>query len=145
MQIRLPAGLDVQSRATIAELLGQMHSSRSPRIVLILRAQDVVPSWVDHVIEMSSAEVQTPEYIGPREAWKGLSASSSEPQNGDSIRRKLAADDAPDVYNLDRVNVGYKDRKVLKEISWVVKAGDRVALTGANGTEHALPPAQRTA
>ena len=76
-----------------------------------------------------------PTYIGARDAWV---ADHSRPDGATSettsIKRKHAAADARPVFQLKKGNIGYKDRKVLQNVSWTVRQGDRVALTGANGT-----------
>ena len=123
----------MDSRLLIADLLGSMHASRSPRIVLVLRPQDNVPDWVDSIIEMSTQQAQRPAYIGPRNCWTAPSSFQSVDTSKNVARRKVAKEDAPEVIKLVKANVRYQDRKILEEISWVLNQGDRVALTGANG------------
>lgn len=43
------AGLDVDSRSTIVSLLHTFHVTRSPRVIMALRAQDPVPDWISHL------------------------------------------------------------------------------------------------
>jgi ABC-type molybdenum transport system ATPase subunit/photorepair protein PhrA len=47
--------------------------------------------------------------------------------------RKVADQAADAVIQLDNANIQYGPRKVLSDITWTLRAGDRVALTGANG------------
>lgn len=129
----LTAGLDVASRTLIADLLGRLHAARAPRIVLILRPQDTVPEWVSNVVETSHTAPQRPLYIGQKSGW--TPSQRLECHSRPQTRRIVADSTASEIFRVDKANIGYQDRKVLKEISWTLRAGDRVALTGANGED----------
>ncbi|GAA6061688.1 hypothetical protein JCM10212_005980 [Sporobolomyces blumeae] len=47
-------GLDVFSRTLLVSLLSELHAARSPRILLVLRPQDALPSFVSHVVLASN-------------------------------------------------------------------------------------------
>jgi ABC-type Mn2+/Zn2+ transport system ATPase subunit len=129
----LTAGLDVSSRKLIADLLGRLHEARSPRIVLILRPQDEIPSWVDNIIQMGLSNTQNPAYSGAKSAWtpRDTGNSASTKQETSQRRRSNAGD--PETFTIRNANVKYHDRHILKDISWKLRAGDRAVLTGANG------------
>lgn len=120
----------------IADLLGRLHQARSPRIVLVLRPQDQIPTWVDNVIQMESSISQSPKYIGPK---RDLRQASAEGGVTDRPSGKRAAKDSPEVFTLTDANVKYQDRHILKNITWAMKAGDRAVLTGPNGMLSLLP------
>jgi hypothetical protein len=54
-----PAGLDVQNRPTLLELLRSLHSVRNPRVIIGLRTQDPVPDWITHVAFVRGGTVTT--------------------------------------------------------------------------------------
>lgn len=118
----------------IADLLGKLHQARSPRIVLILRPQDQIPSWVDSIIQMGAKEAQAPTFVGPINDWHTSTKSNPafHTQQGSSKARRASNQDA-EVFSLTKANVQYHDRRILKDISWTLRAGDRAVLTGANG------------
>lgn len=51
------AGLDVQSRPALLELLRSLHSTRAPRIIIGLRTQDPIPDWITHVAFVQGGSV----------------------------------------------------------------------------------------
>ena len=124
----------------IAELLGNLHASRSPRVVLILRQQDSIPSWVDKVVQMGSHTDQSPAYIGSVQG-RIFEASESHGKAARRNARNTTLASGKDAFALQGGNVKYQDRHILRNIHWKVKEGDRVVLTGANGTlrSSALP------
>lgn len=119
----------------IADLLGKLHEARSPRVVLILRPQDQVPTWVDNIIRMDpSKEAQHPTFIGPIDNRRSIADSHApvKPELTNSRARRASRDDA-EIFTLTNANVKYHDRHILKDISWQLRAGDWAVLTGANG------------
>lgn len=122
----------------IADLLGNLHEARSPRIVLILRPQDQVPEWVNKVIQMGEKEAQEPAFIGSIDKWQDSSKETSATTKASSSKARRASDQAPESFSLSDADVKYHDRHVLKGITWQLRAGDRAVLTGANG-ERKLP------
>ncbi|ETW74686.1 ABC transporter [Heterobasidion irregulare TC 32-1] len=127
-------GLDVQMRPTLLSLLHQLHESRNPRVILGLRMQDPIPEWISHIAVVSGGRVQA----GPKQDIEAI-IESTKRQDGQTntlgSNAKAASKGLPQVLvDMRNVNVKYHDRHVLKNINWVIKAGDRWHLQGANGS-----------
>ncbi|WFD32590.1 hypothetical protein MSPP1_003638 [Malassezia sp. CBS 17886] len=99
-------GLDPPTRAEVADLLAELHAARAPRVVLILRDQDVVPSFITHTLRVdddgnvalghtdtgndarlggtggASGDVGKQELSGDREALIGAAAAAQAPTEG---------------------------------------------------------------
>ena len=138
------AGLDVKSRERITELLSVLHNRQAPRVLLTLRAQDGVPSWITHILQLSSE--RKIGYIGPRAGWV------SQAQEGEFNTQKSsnAAGDTSnwgkEIVKLDKVSITGR-RPILIDVDWVVRSGERWALKGHNGPydrlEHKAKSIQR--
>lgn len=63
------AGLDVESRAEVSRLLGDLNASGEIRIVLVLRGKgrETLPDWVTDVVEVKGGDV----WVGKKEEWRG--------------------------------------------------------------------------
>lgn len=48
--MRFIAGLDVEHRPRLLEILQSLHRDRKPRILLALRSHDPIPDWISHVV-----------------------------------------------------------------------------------------------
>ncbi|KAI5478478.1 ABC transporter [Pseudohyphozyma bogoriensis] len=139
-------GLDVNSRQVLSNVLSSLHSSRSPRVLLILRPQDPLPSVVSHIALLGSEpreiDLGTKEEIMAGEKVKKLIAEGeAERAKRDEKRRareeKAKAMEKGDVVmRLRGVNVSYNggERKVLRNIDWEVREGERWILSGHNGS-----------
>lgn len=94
---------------------------------------------------MDSTQSQEPRYIGPIEIWKSSNSKmadkvKSSSSSSTNTKAKKAAKGAPEIFTLEKANVKYQDRHILKDITWQLKAGDRAVLTGANGKSGYLKP-----
>ncbi|GAA5857162.1 hypothetical protein JCM8547_009345 [Rhodosporidiobolus lusitaniae] len=152
-------GLDVSSRALLTSLLTTLHSSRSPRVLLILRPQDSLPPFVTHI---ALVDAQSPgsltlgtkdEVLATLEAQALLAAGEREREatRERKERRRVEAEknekkdrdegrERKNVVELKGVNVTYgrkedgPERRVLRDVDWTVKEGERWVLLGHNGS-----------
>ena len=137
-------GLDPPTRELLSTLLHELHLSKAPRILLLLRPQDLVDpclSWLTHVVEL-----HTPSADGPRGVkrigthkevlalWKGEKARNV--VQGDQKMGKVeGGEERKPLVEMESVNITYGGtRQVLKDINWAIKAGDRIWLQGSNGS-----------
>ncbi|TPX30707.1 hypothetical protein SmJEL517_g05797 [Synchytrium microbalum] len=123
-------GLDPSQRTKISDHLGHVLSEGYTRMLLLLRPQDIVPSWVTHAMYLSKSGVI--EYAGPKDPNRIHSSQDSDEETRWS--RPVKKVDGPVVVGLDKVNVAYDDRKVLINVDWDVRQGERWALLGKNGS-----------
>ncbi|PPQ65555.1 hypothetical protein CVT24_010818 [Panaeolus cyanescens] len=122
-------GLDPPSRKSLLDILQALHSKSCPRIIIGLRHGEEVPSWITHILEVAGghAKIQSPSFM-PVHTITPPKNTGSASKTGPSLQRhKLLID-------LKNVNVSYGDRKILQNINWEIRAGDRWHLQGANGS-----------
>ncbi|MFS8478787.1 MAG: ABC-F family ATP-binding cassette domain-containing protein [Micromonosporaceae bacterium] len=67
------------------------------------------------------------------EAANALIAEEPPPRDTVSLRRLATARLGKQVYELEDVSVSFGGRPVLREVTWRIGPGDRIALLGANG------------
>ncbi|POY71432.1 hypothetical protein BMF94_5745 [Rhodotorula taiwanensis] len=154
-------GLDPKSRHLLSELLSSLHSQRAPRVLLILRPQDALPEFVTHLALTDIASNSDRLLLGPKhdmlatpEAQTMLEAGAAErtslerkrtARREEALKREQGADAAGrtrrPLIELKGVNVSYgrpsegqAERRVLKEVDWTVKEGERWVLAGHNGS-----------
>ncbi|KAK7050945.1 hypothetical protein VNI00_005057 [Paramarasmius palmivorus] len=130
-------GLDVKMRPRLLSLLHGLHTSASPRILLGLRTHDDVPEWVTNVALVGGRRVVTgsrDEYLsgtlaeGKHELFgTGFGAGSTKA----TIQEKRVGEVIVDMKN---VRLEYSSRKVLKDINWQIRQGERWHLQGENGS-----------
>lgn len=124
-------GLDVQHRQRLLDILGNM-ATRIP-VVLVLRPQDELPSWATDVVSLKKMKIawqgSPEEYQVRRERER----QQKEKKSGKPIVKEHPPGDP--VVQLEKVNVVYSGQKILDNISWTVRQGERWALLGPNGKE----------
>ncbi|SAM09860.1 hypothetical protein [Absidia glauca] len=122
-------------RARIARDLTQKTG-----VILVSRPQDEFPTWATDVLVLDNGKI----------AWQGSPEGylatthhndlAKERQEKDAYRTQALADeearraDRPGVVELNNVNVVYSGQKILDDVTWTVKQGDRWALLGPNGS-----------
>ncbi|KAK4058013.1 hypothetical protein OIO90_000752 [Microbotryomycetes sp. JL221] len=143
-------GLDVDSRPQLIQLLTKLHHDRKPRILWILRAQDELPDCVTHVALLGSKSGEITlgtkdEILKTTRAKELLNQGILERQKLKD--RQLAFEQARTrrqqdnnkqqgkvLVELKHVNVAYGPRRVLEDINWTIRQGDKWLLSGHNGS-----------
>ncbi|KAF7732564.1 hypothetical protein EC973_003311 [Apophysomyces ossiformis] len=129
-------GLDVEHRQRLLHLLGELHST-GPPVLLVLRPQDEFPSWATDVIvlkDMAVSEVTSPEtYLASRK--EAIQRQKEEDEAYLSKQKPISTtSDTPTIVDLKSVNVIYSGMKILDNVTWTVRQGERWALLGPNGS-----------
>jgi molybdate transport system ATP-binding protein len=128
-------GLDVSSRRTLSTLLSNLAKEASPRVLIALREQDHVPSFITHVLRLNhNNEIL---HNGPKPDEEAGDASQAMPTNNvlSEIRsRNIRSSEYPIVVDLKDVNISYWGKPVLKNINWTIRQGDHWLLLGPNGS-----------
>ncbi|GHJ86046.1 hypothetical protein NliqN6_2448 [Naganishia liquefaciens] len=138
------AGLDVQSRRQIAGMLGAVNSGSQTlgtegdamRLVLSLRGTGAVgmPGYVTHVARVMAGQV---EMLEKKEYVDRLQAESETQHvvpDGPAVNRERAAGLADPLVDAQNVFIAYGDKRVLDDVSWQIRPGDRWHLQGSNGS-----------
>jgi ABC-type molybdenum transport system ATPase subunit/photorepair protein PhrA len=138
------AGLDVQSRKDVSDVLGRMDAEGEIRTVLVLRGKvaEGVPEWVGNIVEVRQGQV----WIGSREEWEAQqhvtngstprTAVESPSEQAESVAGSETQLSSAPVVELNGVTVSYAEgaRPVLKGIDWTLRPGEKWHLQGANGS-----------
>ncbi|KAJ7153497.1 P-loop containing nucleoside triphosphate hydrolase protein [Mycena crocata] len=122
-------GLDVDNRATVLKILHELHRACNPHIVVGLRVQDAVPEWITHLAVVSDGEVKT----GPKDVIVAHIQNSSRPPFMQTVGSLETSVGKP-VVEMNNVSVTYGPRRVLKNITWTIREGQRYHLQGPNGS-----------
>ncbi|KAJ3286018.1 hypothetical protein HDU79_006887 [Rhizoclosmatium sp. JEL0117] len=127
-------GLDVATRKEFGDLLGDLTKDPAfPTIMLLMRPQDSLPSWITHVLELDKLSVvfqgSHAEYDAHREEKKRKAQ-----QNLVDGLKPVPVTGEP-IVELKNVNVAAVDgTKILTNVDWSIKKGQKWGLTGANGS-----------
>lgn len=123
-------GLDAEARTLLTELFTTMVHEFRLLCILILSRDDMIPSFVTHVLPVDGLEILPlvpRDAYTPRKHWREshgeLFASPSE----------AVADARPEILRFNNVTIRYGRRTILKDLNWLVHKGDRWALRGENG------------
>lgn len=108
------AGLDAASREILDARLREIAGVGRTHLVLVLSRTDEVPDYMTHVVTM-------------KDGVAGRKVSMEEWKRG-------MDEPAPEIIRLNRVTVRYGERTILRDLDWVVRKGERWALSGANGS-----------
>ena len=96
----------------VLALLEELHRSRVPRIIIGMRAQEELPGWVTHVLNVSEGGV-TPM---TRERWRGSAGVLPKTQRAEQkdARDEERAVQGELIVDLKGVGVKYGNRTVSK-------------------------------
>lgn len=130
-------GLDAQTRDLLKVLLQQLIDNFSLQLILVLSKPTDIPDFITHVIPVVDricGNKQTKDEY--------LSTCADIPQRVLSEENEQAILDLPEneecvsaseILRLNKVNIHYGERYILKELDWTVKCSEKWALSGENG------------
>lgn len=132
-------GLDVASRANLAEILHDLHQ-QGYTVVLVLNRFDDIPDFVQHVGVLAEC---TLTHVGAREAIlaEALVAQLAHsetlqgmalPEPDEPARLPQLANDTPRVVLRNGI-VAWNDQVVIDGLSWQVNPGEHWQIVGPNG------------
>ncbi|KAJ7469326.1 P-loop containing nucleoside triphosphate hydrolase protein [Mycena galericulata] len=124
-------GLDVENRSTVLAILHELHTACNPHIVIGLRVQDTVPDWTTHLAIVNDGEVKT----GTKDSLAAYQAQINRAvaARDEQVTRGAQSAGQP-VVEMKNVSVTYGPRRVLKNVTWTIRQGERYHLQGSNGS-----------
>lgn len=127
------SGLDESSRIELTQLIKKLHESGSPRIILILRRQDEVPSVVTHIVDI---DTEGKVWIGSKTQWQSDGSDTAKGVEGIRANREkgVGVGQGKKLIRLAGVSVQYVDKIVLDNISMTLNEGSRLIIKGSNGS-----------
>ncbi|CAD6577152.1 MAG: hypothetical protein TREMPRED_001871 [Tremellales sp. Tagirdzhanova-0007] len=129
------AGLDSESREEVSLVLGELNGSGDIRIMLVLRGKGVetMPGWVTDICDVRDGDV----WVGSREEWRTRYERENEGRmeqiEEDRVHQYFQGKPIVELRDVS-ITYGEGTRRVLQDISWTIRSGDRWHLQGANGS-----------
>ncbi len=145
-------GLDSETREQLSELLRSIAKrgclentlekhdntpSLRIQIILVLSRTDDIPDFITHVVEVKDMKVtykkEMKDYLATRPSSNRHILSR---QMGKEILQLPYSDKeyhTQEIINMRNVNIRYGKRTILKDLNWIVRNGERWALSGQNG------------
>lgn len=99
------AGLDVNHRPKLTDLLRELHESCKPRVLMALRPQDPLPEWITHVALVDG------QHIHPQSRTTVMPALEQQPLFK-TAQPTSKETDGKDLVDMKDVNVQYHERHV---------------------------------
>ena len=132
-------GLDASTRALLQDLLCKLIGETHLHVVLLLSRAEDIPSFITHVVPVEGL------VCGEKQKFSFENIAKSNVDASEILRRYAPLDDKmdapqddntelPEVIRLNKVSIRYDERTILKELDWVVRKGEKWALTGDNGS-----------
>lgn len=121
-------GLDPKATVSVSDSLKSVARALDTSIVLGLRAEDAVPSWVTHMGYASEP------FVFGEKAVVAPQIPSSEPR-GELILTECEKPSAENpIIEFHNASVSYKGKSIFKDFSWSVEKGLLWRIRGDNGT-----------
>lgn len=134
-------GLDVETRSELSDLLGEISASGVVQLILILSRDRDIPPCITHVVYMDHERMSKKMSVAEYKEWKSsVSESNHDSISNDNILKKVLSlpqhpiPTADEVIRMNHVSIRYGERTIIKDLSWVVKKGERWVLRGRNGS-----------
>ncbi|KAG0152026.1 hypothetical protein CROQUDRAFT_650626 [Cronartium quercuum f. sp. fusiforme G11] len=134
-------GLDEGSRKDISALLKTLHNSRRPRIILVLRPQDPIASFVTHALVLSQSRTDPPSKRIRAQGEVAQISKVSCPTSTTTVfpkplrnTHRSNVNQGKDLVRLRNINIRYETRSVWSKVNWTIQEGDRWMLSGPNGS-----------
>lgn len=130
-------GLDAPTRQLLSDLLQDIATSSEVQLIFVLSMMDDVPSFVSHVIVVNKKQVQPKQ---TRQAYMEAFETNDTIEDYKPLQQQIIDlpyinkdYDSPEVVHLNKVNIVYGERTILKDLDWTVLRGEKWALSGENG------------
>ncbi len=142
-------GLDVAARDLLRHLLTDLIANTHLQVMLMLSREDEIPSFITHVVRVDGLVCGGKECIRTSPLEQRLLSFRAEHREAKNLgntqvdapeilRRYAPLDDMggveDEIIRLNKVSIRYGERTILKELDWVVRKGEKWALTGGNGS-----------
>jgi molybdate transport system ATP-binding protein len=111
-------------------LLCKLIEETHLHVILLLSRAEEIPPFITHVVPVEGLVCYPKKELSFR-------AEQSEAKNLEGIakpKEDAPLDGQPEVIRLNKVSIRYDERTILKDLDWVVRKGEKWALTGDNGS-----------
>ena len=133
-------GLDAATRDTLAALLAQLAAENTVQIILSVCSPEDIPSFITHIYTLQEKR------CGPKQTRNDFLHSEPFTAQREQIIAHLRTEPpqlpAPinpplqcnEVVHLHHVTIQYGERKILDDVNWIVRCGEKWSLSGTNGS-----------
>lgn len=148
------AGLDQQSRTILLDFINSIQKKRNTNIILSMERWNEIPDSITHVLEFKNREIS---FCGERKEYEELIFQRQKEENtkNEKAKEALAEDfkstlqegalayssaapaasaQAESLIKMTKVNVGWGDNHVLKDLTWELKENEHWLIRGPNGS-----------
>ena len=130
-------GLDAETREQLKKLLRDLSEMRALQIILVLSKTDDIPDFITHIIQVDNMtahpKLVLSEYLNKRDPSPTLVLTEEKEKSIFDLPYGKSEYHSSEVVKLNKVNIRYGKRTILKELDWTVNCGERWALSGQNG------------
>ena len=135
-------GLDKDTRQQLRKLLEKISEERNLQIVLVLAKDEDIPNFITHVVMVKNMKVMPKqsrkEYLEMKKSlhetdYPDWHLSDEEKETILSLPYSNNEYHTNEVVNMKNVSIQYGNRIILKSLDWIVRNGERWALSGQNG------------
>ena len=128
-------GLDAATRDLLTTLLHQL-AQQGIQLILVMSMMDSVPDFITHVVRVADMKVASKMTLDNYRSW--FKAQLDNLQDEDVVlpdsEQRPTMHGQSEIVRLNKVSIRYGDRTILKELDWVVREGEKWALSGVNGS-----------
>ena len=151
------AGLDKESRTILFSFFNKLQQEGKPCIILSMERWHEIPDGITHVLEMNDKKVS---FIGSRKEYETLlnKRSVEERESKQEEKKEFTAEVEETIKNtktlssntnnyieekdtsnneilvqMTNVNVGWDDKRVLRNLNWTLRKGENWLIRGPNG------------
>ncbi|CEL52614.1 putative ABC transporter ATP-binding protein C323,04 OS=Schizosaccharomyces pombe (strain 972 / ATCC 24843) GN=SPAC323.04 PE=3 SV=1 [Rhizoctonia solani AG-1 IB] len=121
-------GLDVDHRPRLLRLLHALHTKRAPRVIMTLRGQDPVPDWITHIVRAENGKA----IVGERSRMVSNQFGREQEPNAKYTNNSQRTGEP--IVEICGLNIAYHERKVLTNVNWTIREGEKWHLKGPNGS-----------
>lgn len=128
-------GLDAASRLVLTELLKDVIALKQTQVVLLLSDPKDIPDFITHVLPLKDRQcfpsMTYDAFLADYELKENLFPKVDEirpfpPHRNDVANHQITL-------RMENVSIRYGSRKILSELNWEIKNGEKWSLSGVNG------------
>ena len=129
-------GLDAATRDLLTELLKQLVNNKGIQLILVMSMMDSVPDFITHVVTVKDMKIASKMSLAEYKSWFNdeLANHQDEEFQLPDSNAQCSSADGSEVVRLQKVSIRYGERTILKDLDWVVRQGEKWALSGENGS-----------
>lgn len=131
-------GLDFSTRQLLFDLLKRLSKRPALQIVLVLSMVDDIPEFITRVVPVEGLRVgqkiSRADYLANLRLFNDGEPFQKLQQCIIDLPYSNTNYTSDEVIKLNKVSIRYGSRTILKELDWVVKRGEKWALSGENGS-----------